>query len=46
MSTLRGPITQNKQGIQLRYGGYMIPSNFPQFQYFWDFNKCLGAVFF
>ena len=22
MSTLRGPIIQHKQGIQLRYGGY------------------------
>ena len=23
----------------------MIPSNTLQFQYFWDFNKCLQAIF-
>ena len=23
----------------------MIPSNTLQFQYFWDFNKCLRAIF-
>ena len=40
-STLRGSIVQHKQGIQLCSGScYDI-----KFQYFWDFNKCLQAIF-
>ena len=44
-STLRGSIIQHKHGIQLCYGVCLIPSNTLQFQYFWDFNKCLEAIF-
>ena len=46
MSTVRGPIIQHKQGIQLCYGGYYEkPSNILQFQYFWGFSKCHWSIF-
>ena len=48
MSTLRGSIIQHKQGNQLCYGGcYYTKKQITilKFKYFWDFNKCLQAIF-
>ena len=36
---------EQKQGIQLCYGGCYTPSNTLILQYFGDFNKCLQAIF-
>ena len=34
------------QGMLISYMVvFMIPSNTIQFQYFWDFNKCIRAIF-
>ena len=46
MPTLREARILHKQGIQLYYMMvFMIPSSNLQFQYFWDFNICIQAIF-
>ena len=45
-STLRGPIIQHKQGIQLCYGGLWYQTALYNSSIFWDFNKCLWEIFF